>query len=204
MPELVDALHGPLHCMRHVGADALDGDDPRADRARVAVLHDQESHGLLLRLAPDEGVVEADLRHSSGLPRHSEVRGVVSAPRDAHFAPDAKRQVRRLMGLHFRARGRSRVASLLRSPGFFCRVLVALLVLGLLLSHPLLLNSIGNGSYRAQSGAGQRVAAQPRVVAHFPCLGKPEATPIPMFMSRRYTPPRLTRSIVRPLATWTI
>ena len=74
-----------------------------------------------------------------------------------------------------------------RCVGFFCRVLALLgvvLVLALLRQYPLHLNSLlwNMGSYRAQSGASGR---RPRVVAHFPCLGKPEATPIPMFISRR-------------------
>ena len=63
-------------------------------------------------------------------------------------------------------------------------MLVGLLaLLGVLLSDPFSLFSLfRNGSYRAQSGASER---KPRVVAHFPCLGKPEATPMPMFIMRR-------------------
>ena len=103
VPELVDAFHGSRHCVHHVGAHALDRDDPGADRPRVAVLHDQEGYRLVLLLPPGEGVVEADLRHSPGLSWHTEVHGVISSPGDAHFAPDAKGEVRRLVGFYLRA-----------------------------------------------------------------------------------------------------
>ena len=91
------------------------------------------------------------------------------------------------MGLDLCACRCAWVASFLRSPGFLCRVLALLGVLGLvaLLRHyPVHLTSLlwNIGSYRAQSGASVR---RPRVVAHFPCLGKPEATPMPMFIMRR-------------------
>ena len=33
VPEVVDAFDCTLHCVRHVGADALDGDDPHANGA---------------------------------------------------------------------------------------------------------------------------------------------------------------------------
>ena len=76
--------------MRHVGTHAFDGDDPRAGRARVSVIHDQEGHRLHLRLPPHKGVVETDLRHSPELTGDTEVRGVVPAARDALLAPNAE------------------------------------------------------------------------------------------------------------------
>ncbi len=81
------------------------------------------------------------------------------------------------------ARRCARVAGHLRPSGLFCRVLAlpAVVLFDALLRRYPLLNSYVVGSYRAQSTASIR---RPRG-AHFPCLGKPEAAPTPMLMSRR-------------------
>ena len=90
MTAAMHAFHCALHGVRHVGTYALDGDDPGAGRARVAVLHDQEGNRLHLLPSLHKGVVETDFWHPSGFAGHADMGGIVPAARDALLAPDAE------------------------------------------------------------------------------------------------------------------
>ena len=83
------------------------------------------------------------------------------------------------------ARRCARVAGLVRPSGLFCRVLAlpAVFLIDTSLCRYPLLNSIPSlvWSYRARSAAS---IWRPRG-AHFPCLGKSEATPTPILMRSR-------------------